>query len=66
MFLELASLFEGQIRVGAAGFAGLDIPACVSVLQAHGMDPDISALLLPCWEEGMFAARAELREKEEG
>ncbi|WP_146592202.1 DUF7697 family protein [Puniceibacterium confluentis] len=53
-----------QRRIGPGGYAGLDMPACLALLQAQGIPPDMAVLLLPHWEAGLIEAIA-LRRKEE-
>lgn len=48
-----------QSRVSQAGFIGLDIPACLEVIEAYGIDRRFAALLLPYAEAGwLLASRA--------
>ncbi|ETX26850.1 DUF7697 family protein [Roseivivax isoporae] len=45
-----------QARSGISGFGGLDLPGCIALLARRGHDPDILALLLPAWEQGLLRA----------
>jgi len=58
----MAHLIIGQARTGFGGFAGLDLPAVIEILERSGIDPDIAALLLPHWEQGLLAAAAKRNE----
>ncbi|KAB2539656.1 hypothetical protein AL035_17760 [Salipiger aestuarii] len=53
-----------QRRIGGAGYAGLDMPACLELLKAQGVNTHIAALLLPFWESGLLEAAAKLREQD--
>lgn len=64
-FVTCAQAFEGQMRVGFNGFAGLDAPACITILEAQGVDPRIAAILLPFWEQGMTSAIAKKKAEDE-
>lgn len=55
------SLFH-QRRIGAGGYAGLDMPACLALLTAQGLPDHIAILLLPFWEAGLLEAAARQRE----
>ncbi|MGH1417169.1 MAG: DUF7697 family protein [Pelagimonas sp.] len=46
-----------------AGPAGFDLPSCLTLLDAHGVDPQIAAILLPYWEAGMFDGLEEANDK---
>ncbi len=45
-----------QQRVSPAGVVGLDISACLEVLEAYGLDRRVAALLLPYAEAGLLRA----------
>ncbi|MBU2961963.1 hypothetical protein KO516_14325, partial [Citreicella sp. C3M06] len=53
-----------QRRIGGAGYAGLDMPACLALLGAQGVPTNIAALLLPHWESGLLEAAAKQREQD--
>lgn len=55
-------MLRAQVRVGPAGFIGLDAPACLALAAAHGLPTDITAFFLPWWEAGLAEAFAEQRE----
>ena len=41
--------------MGFGGPVGLDIPACLTVLDAFEIDKSIGAILLPWFESGLIA-----------
>ena len=53
-----------QRRIGPAGYAGLDMPACLAMTEAQGIPTSVAALLLPFWELGLLQASARNRETE--
>jgi hypothetical protein len=53
------------MRIGMNGFAGLDVAACIPLLEARGIDHRIAALFLPYWEDGMMAAIEEKRKEKQ-
>lgn len=55
---------SGQIRIGMNGFSGMDIPACLELLEVRGLDRRVAGLLLPFWERGTMAGIAEQREEQ--
>lgn len=52
-----------QRRIGPGGYAGLDLPACLALMEAQGVPPRIATLLLPHWETGLLEATARMRER---
>lgn len=54
-------MIERQLRVGFSGPVGLDLPACIAVAVAGGVDAQVAALLLPYVEAGLMAAFANAR-----
>jgi len=52
-----------QRRIGPGGYAGLDLPACLALMEAQGVPPRIATLLLPHWETGLLEAVARMRER---
>jgi hypothetical protein len=55
-----------QSRVGFSGMTGIDMSACLHLLVQRGHDPEIAALLLPFWEEGLMMAVADKAPAEDG
>ena len=52
-----------QRRIGPGGYAGLDLPACLALMEAQGVPPRIATLLLPHWETGLLEAAARMCER---
>lgn len=46
------------------GFEALDAEACLALLSARGIPPQIAALFLPYWEAGLIEAAEQRREKD--
>ncbi|MAU43756.1 MAG: hypothetical protein CMP09_02740 [Yangia sp.] len=53
-----------QRRIGPGGYAGLDMQACLEILEAQGVPRHIATLLLPHWETGLLEAAARMRERD--
>lgn len=59
--VECFGSVQSQLRMGPMGPVGLDMPAALDVLEAHGIDRRVAALLLPSAERGLMQAFAALR-----
>ncbi|MEL6960458.1 MAG: hypothetical protein AAGL89_16055 [Pseudomonadota bacterium] len=58
-----AAAFQNQVSVGASGPVGLNMPACLAILEHLGIPAAISVLLLPGWERGVLEAISENRDQ---
>lgn len=47
---------QSQLRTSFAGVIGLDFPAVAAMAVAHGVDAELTALLLPSADQGLRMA----------
>ena len=58
-------MIESQVRVSMAGMVGMDVGACLPILNACGLDTDIAALFLTFWEQGRLMANIDMKAENE-